>query len=223
MWIMRALPALSAGTVLAGTVLAGAAPVAAAPVGVDVVPVLTSTPFGAPPGQAVTHTITLSSTGPGTVAAVRVTFATTVELDSVTATATAGTCPVVTALTVVCDLGEVAFSDANPAPKVTVAGIVHAGGAPGAVVQNLANVTLGAVDADPGNNVVSNAYLVTGASTAPIGGPPGGPVPDARPTASGRASGMSQVGTAELVIVAVLALAGGAAALLVVRRRRRRT
>src|SRR5260370_26845228 len=85
---------------LAGPVVAGSP----SPV-VNVVPVLTSTPFGASPGQPVTHTVTLSGTG--VVPAVRVTFTTTVGLDGVRAAASSGGCTVVTAPTVVCELGDV--------------------------------------------------------------------------------------------------------------------
>src|SRR5438477_12899722 len=81
--------------------------VPAAPPPVDVVPVLTSTPFAAAPGRPVSHTVTLSGTGTGVVTGVTVTFTTTVALDGATATASRGTCPVVTARKVVCDLGDV--------------------------------------------------------------------------------------------------------------------
>jgi len=146
------------------------------------VPVLTSTPFAAAPGQRVTHTIGLSGSAAGTVAAVRVTFTTTVDLDGVAVTAKPGTCPVVTPRRVVCDLGDLDFANPDaPAPTVTVTGTVHPGQSPGTLVQNLVTVTSGTTD-----NVVSNAYLVPGstvpspAAPAPAAGPrgrtPSGPV-----------------------------------------------
>ncbi|HEV7899024.1 MAG TPA: hypothetical protein VGP31_14410 [Planosporangium sp.] len=213
MWIAHGVPMVGLSAVLAGS---AASPTAAASA-LDVVPVLTSTPFASPPGQAVTHTITLSGTGTGTATAVRVTFTTTVELDSVTASASPGTCPVVTALTVVCDLGNVDFTDANPpAPKVTIAGIVHAGASRGTLVQNLANVTLGAPDAGAINNVVSNAYLVSGTSAAPLPPPASAPALSAPP--SDRA-GRRLIKAAPVVAVVGLGLVTAA---LVVRWRRRR-
>jgi hypothetical protein len=135
---------------------------------VDVVPVLTSTPFAAAPGRAVAHTVTLSGTGSGTVPGVRVTFTTTVALDGATASPSRGTCPVVTALTVVCELGDVTFTGDDPVPAVRVTGTVHPGTPPGTLVQNLVTVAPSVPDADPANNSVSNAYLVAGMATAPV-------------------------------------------------------
>src|SRR5689334_6158501 len=136
---------------------------------VDAVPVLTSSPFGAAPGQPVTHTITLSDpgaaagAGAAALTSVRITFTTTVGLDGVRASASSGSCPIVTALTVVCELGNVDLSRADAAtPNVTITGIVHAGTAPGTLVQNLVNFTSGVPDADPSNHVANNAYLVPG-------------------------------------------------------------
>lgn len=117
-------------------------------------------PFGASPGAAVTHTVTLSGTG--VVLAVRVTFTTTVGLDGVKATASPGGCPVVTPLMVVCEFGDVNFSDPAAAPTMTITGTVHPGTAPGTLVQNLVSVTSAGGAADPTDNVVSNAYLVAG-------------------------------------------------------------
>ncbi|GII23494.1 DUF11 domain-containing protein [Planosporangium mesophilum] len=226
MWITRAVPVVGVAVTLSGGALSGPAvtatpspsappPSAGAPAG-DVAPVLTSTPFASPPGQAVTHTITLSTTGTGTASAVRVTFTTTVELDSVTATPSQGSCPVVTALTVVCDLGNVDFSDASPpTAKVTVAGIVHAGAARGTLVQNLANVTLGAPDADPTNNVVSNAYLAAQSSAAPI------PAPSSASPSPQPSAGATRRLLPWATGAAVLVLGAAATALLVRWRRRR--
>ncbi len=96
--------------------------------------------------------VTLSGTGNGTVADVRVTFTTTVGLDGVTASASRGACQVVTALTVVCQLGDVSFPGEGAAPTVTVTGTLHPGTAPGTLVQNLVTVTSAAPDADPTNS-----------------------------------------------------------------------
>jgi hypothetical protein len=134
----------------------------------DVVPVLTSTPFGATSGQQVTHTITLSAAGTGTVPAVRVTFRTTAGLDGVTARASPGSCPTVTGTSVVCELGNLTFPGA---PSVTVTGTVGRGLVPGALVQNLVEVTLPAPDGNPGNDTVSNAYLIPGASASTVARP----------------------------------------------------
>lgn len=157
------------GTVLvAGVMVALGAPVLApAPSPpVDAVPVLTSTPFGAGPGQQVRHTITLSGSGTGTAAAVRVTFTTTVDLDGAAAGASPGRCAV-TARTVVCDLGDLRFpADAAP-PTITITGSVHPGTAPGALVQNRVSVDSARSATNPANEVVSNAYLVPGSSAKP--------------------------------------------------------
>jgi hypothetical protein len=165
------------------TALAGLAPALAPSSPVDVVPVLTSTPFAAAPGRPVSHTVTLSGTGTGVVPGIKVTFTTTVGLDGVTASASRGACPVVTALTVVCELGDVTFPGDGAAVTVTVTGTVQPGTASGTLVQNLVTVTPATPDADPTDNAVSNAYLVAGASTAavrpstvvPIGAPPARP------------------------------------------------
>src|SRR5262245_6542070 len=176
--------------------------VPAAPSPVDVVPVLTSTPFAAAPGRPVSHSVRLSATGG--VPAVTVTFTTTVGLDGVTATASRGACPVVTAQKVVCDLGDVNLP--GDAPAVTVTGTVHPGTAPGTLVQNLVTVT--AADTDPGNNAVSNAYLVAGPSTSPSTAPVGAP---ARKPAS----------RLPIVVVVLVVLAGGGLLLLRIRHRKR--
>jgi LPXTG-motif cell wall-anchored protein len=191
------------------TALAGWAPIGAPPSPVDVVPVLTSTPFAAAPGRPVSHTVTLSGTGTGVVPGVKVTFTTTVGIDGVTASASRGACPVVTALTVVCELGDVTFPGDGAAVTVTVTGTVHPGTAPGTLVQNL--VTVSAPDADPGDNAVSNAYLVAGASTAAT-----------RPaTAAARPPAKGTGGRTPLVAVAVGVAALAAGAVLLWWRRRR--
>jgi hypothetical protein len=192
------------------TALAGWLPTVVPSSAVDVVPVLTSTPFAAAPGRAVSHTVTLSGTGTGTVPGVRVTFTTTVALDGVTASPSRGTCPVVTALTVVCELGDVTVPMAGPAPAVTVTGTVRPGTPPGTLVQNLVTVTSSVPDADPNNNGASNAYLVAGAATA-----------SPRPTtAAGTAA--RPAGRVPLA-VAALALAGLMAGAILLWRRRRRS
>lgn len=160
--------AIGVVAVLAGPV---AAPTPAG--GVDLVPALTSTPFGAVGGQAVTHTIVVSGTGTGTMTAVRLTFTTTVELDGVAASASQGRCAVVNALSVACDLGALDFPGTEAtAPKVTITGAVKPSTAPGALVRNLVTVTSESPDADASNNTSSNAYLIPGLtsgvpSTAP--------------------------------------------------------
>jgi MYXO-CTERM domain-containing protein len=224
MWLARAVPVIGvaaalAGSTLAGSALAGVTPAVAAVSAVDVAPVLASTPFASPPGQRVTHTITLSPTGAGALTAVRVTFTTTVDLDGVTANPSIGSCPIVTALTVVCELGDVDFAAAGAtAPVVTVAGTVHPGAAPGTLVQNLVNVTSGTPDGDPTNNVASNAYLVAGGSPAPTD------TPSSRPAAARPVSGKAaSSGVNPVPVIALVALAGLAAAALVAVRRRRRS
>jgi hypothetical protein len=178
----------------------------AAPSTVDVVPTLTSTPFGAAPGRPVSHSITLSGTGTGVVPGVTVTFTTTVALDGATASASRGTCPTVTAQKVVCNLGDLAFPG-DPV-TVTVTGTVHPGVAPGTLVQNL--VAVSASDADPGNNAASNAYLVAGPSTSSSAVPASAPRPARKPA-----------NRLPIVAAAVAVLAGTAVLLLRIRRRER--
>jgi hypothetical protein len=190
-----------------------------APAGTDLMPVLTSTPFGAVAGQPVTHTIALSGAGTGTMTAVRVTFTTTVGLDGVRASASQGSCPTVTAVKVVCERGDVGFPGTGAAaPTVTVTGAVDRTATPGALVQNLVEVTSTTPDADAANNAVTNAYLIPGGSTAPQS--TGGPV-SARPAAS-RSAAPVLLGTGALGLAA-LGLGGLAVVLLLVRRRRRRS
>jgi hypothetical protein len=214
MWITRAV-----ATVGASVVLTGPATAAVAAPALDVVPALTSTPFATRPGQSVTHTVALSSTGAGALTSVRVTFTTTVALDNVTASAAPGTCPVVTALTVVCELGDVTFPDpGGAAPKVTIAGIVHPGTTAGTLIQNLVNVTAATPDADAANNVASNAYLVPAASAAPARTQTRGP--GLSPSPSGGAARRLSTSAPAVALLALGALA--TATLVVVWRRRRR-
>ena len=170
---------------LVGVAVALAGPVVprAPAEGVDLVPVLTSTPFAATGGQSVTHTIVVSAPGTGTATGVRVAFSTTVALGGAVASSTQGQCSVPNEQSVVCDLGVVAFptADATP-PKVTVTGTVKPNTAPGTLVQNLATVTAQPADADTSNNSASNAYLIPGLSgsassrptVAPASGDTGG-------------------------------------------------
>lgn len=200
-------------------VLAGSAPAAAASSAVDVVPALTSTPFAAAPGRPVKHTITVSATGTGSVTAVRVTFTTTVGLDGIRATASAGRCPIVTAQQVVCDLGTLTFSSADAAaPQVTITGTVHSGTAAGALVQNLVNVSSEQRDADPDNNDVSNAYLVPGASAAPVSASTSDPDATSQPSSQAARSAPNRIP----VYVALLAFGALAAAGLILAWRRHR-
>jgi hypothetical protein len=213
---LNAVPVVAIVAALTGVVIATPAPP------VDAVPVLTSSPFGAAPGQPVTHTITVSDPGTGAAAltsvltSVRITFTTTVGLDGVRASASSGSCPIVTALTVVCELGNVELSGADAAtPKVTITGIVHAGTAPGTLVQNLVNVTSGVPDADPSNSVANNAYLIPGGAPTHVRAPA---------SAASPSGGAARLVNPVPVLATVLILAGLAAArLIVVWRRYRRS
>jgi hypothetical protein len=175
----------------------------AAPGGVDLVPELTSTPFGAVGGQSVTHTIVLAGTGSGTVTGVRLTFTTTVDLEKAVATSTQGHCSIAGARTVVCDLGTVS-PPATP-PKVTITGTVAPGSGPGTLIQNL--VSVASADADASNNQASNAYLIPGTGATPVAAP----APAATPQ---RPSYLVPVAAGVLV-------AGALASVALVRRRRR--
>jgi hypothetical protein len=170
----------------------------------NLVPVLTSTPFGAVGGQPVTHTITVGGTGTGSLTAVQVTFTTTVDMDGVTATASQGTCPLVIARRVRCELGTVNLPGAEP--KVTITGTVRRGTVPGTLVQNVASVSAETAS----DNEVSNAYLVPGAN-----------VPTPESSASGRqpapAGGRLWLALAGATVAVGLAVAG----LYLLRRRRR--
>jgi Domain of unknown function DUF11 len=166
---------LSRGLSVIGALVAfaGAAPAQAPAGGVDLVPALTSAPFGAVGGQAVTHTILVSGGGTGTAAGVRVTFTTTTGLDGAAASATQGRCSVTDKLTVVCELGTVDFPAADTAPpKVTITGTVTPGSVPGTLVQNLVTVAAEPADTNVSNNSTSNAYLIPGPSGAVTSRPP---------------------------------------------------
>lgn len=199
---------------LVGVAVALAGPVAApAPSGgVDLVPVLTSAPFGATGGQAVTHTILVQGTGTGNVTGVRVTFTTTVGIDGAAASTTQGSCSVADKLTVVCDLGTVASPTSDTAPpKVTVTGRVAAGSAPGTLVQNLVKLASEPPDSDASNNAASNAYLIPGPSGSPT----------SRPAVTPSSGGTSRrPGYLAAVAAGVLVL--GVMAGVILRRRRRR-
>jgi hypothetical protein len=161
-------------------------------------------------GQVVTHTIVVSGTGTGTMTAVRLTFTTTADLDGVAANASQGSCAVVNALTVDCDLGTVEFPSAGATPpKVTITGTVKPGIARGSLVRNLVTVTSGSADADASNNAPSNAYLIPGPSSS---------APGAAPAAAATAPRPGYL----LPVVAAVLVLGVLASLIVLRRRRSR-
>jgi hypothetical protein len=167
-----ALPSHAVRLVSAAVALAGPVPALPPPNGVDLVPVLTSTPFGAIGGQQVTHTILVSATGTGNATGVRLTFSTTVGLDGVAVSASQGHCSVVDTATVVCELGVLDFPNADAAPpKVTITGTVKPGILRGSLVQNLVNVASEPPDADVSNDTASNAYLIPGLSGSPTSRP----------------------------------------------------
>jgi Domain of unknown function DUF11 len=204
--LSRAVRIVSVGVALAGPVFAPT------PSGVvDLVPVLTSTPFGAVGGQLVTHTILVTGTATGSLTAMRLTFTTTVGLDGVAASASQGRCTVVNAFTVVCDLGTLDFASADtPSPKVTITGTIQPGTARGTLVQNLVNITSEAPDADASNNATSNAYLIPGLSGS-----------SSAPNAA-QSSGGAARRPGYLVPVAAAVLVLGAMASFILLRRRRR-
>ena len=177
---------------------------------VDVVPVLTTTPFGALPGQQVTHTVTVS--GQGTVTDARVTFTTTVDLDTVTAHTARGRCAV-SARSVVCDLGDLRLDPGSSAPRVTITGRVRPNAPPGSLVRNRVVVS----SAPPGAaGTTSNAYLLAGATATPTDQPQQESHPaatDARPLSRWMAGP-----AVAAVVVAGAAMAG----VLLARRLRRR-
>ncbi|OKI48931.1 hypothetical protein [Micromonospora sp. CB01531] len=167
---------------------------------VDATPVLTSTPFGALPGQQVTHTVTIAGTA--TLVAARITFTTTADLETVTARAQPGWCAV-TAREVVCDLGDVRLASGSPAPRITITGRVRPGAEPGTVVRNRVSLTSEQVPENEAQ-IASNAYLVPGSTTTPIDPPaePQAATVDPTPARSMR------VPTVLAVVVAGLAAAG---------------
>ncbi|MCI4066001.1 hypothetical protein MRQ36_27010 [Micromonospora sp. R77] len=177
---------------------------------VDAAPVLTSTPFGALPGQRVTHTVTIA--GNGTLTGARVTFTTTADLDGVSARVTPGRCAV-SPRTVVCELGDLRLGGAQGPPRITVTGLVRPGSPPGTLVRN--RVTVTSVETTAGSALVaSNAYLLPGATTAPADPPLASSAAATRTSPTGR-SGWLPAGAA-----VVLGGALGAIALLARRRRR---
>ncbi|MFC4018375.1 hypothetical protein ACFOW4_10525 [Micromonospora sp. GCM10011542] len=175
----------------------------------DAAPVLTSTPFGALPGQQVTHTVTIS--GSGTLTAARVTFTTTVDLDGITARAEPGRCAAAPR-TVVCDLGDLRLGAAETIPHMTITGRVRAGAAPGTLVRNLVAVTSVEIPATSAQTA-SNAYLLPGST--PTDRPLGPPALASEVTPPERSMRVPAVAA---VVAAVVA----AAALLTRRRLRRR-
>ena len=183
---------------------------------VDVVPVLTSTPFGAGPGQQVRHLITLSGTGAGTVAAVRVTYTTTVDLTGAAAKASPGRCAV-SARTVVCDLGDLRFAADATKPTIMITGTIGPGAAPGTLVQNRVSVDSPQFATKSANQVASNAYLVSGSSAAPASRSTAVAHSAVAPAQSPWRSGPATV-IATLLVCAAVALGG----LVVLRRRRQR-
>jgi hypothetical protein len=204
---------LSRGVRIVSVAVALAGPVfAPTPSGVvDLVPVLTSTPFGAVSGQLVTHTILVTGTATGSLTAVRLTFTTTVGLDGVAATASQGRCTIANALTVVCDLGTLDFPSADtPPPKVTITGTVQPQTARGTLVQNLVNITSEAPDADASNNATSNAYLIPALS----GSSSAANAAQSSCSVARRPSYLAPVAAAMLVL-------GALASLILLRRRRR--
>ncbi|WP_446215250.1 hypothetical protein [Micromonospora sp. IBHARD004] len=130
---------------------------------VDAAPVLTSTPFGALPGQRVTHTITIA--GGGTLTNTRVTFTTTADLDGVTARAEPGQCTA-SPRTIVCELGDLRLGAAPAVPRITITGRVRPGVPPGTVVRNRVSVTSVESTAS-GAQFASNAYLLPGSTATP--------------------------------------------------------
>ncbi|MEU3457785.1 hypothetical protein ABZ671_29970 [Micromonospora sp. NPDC006766] len=178
---------------------------------INFAPVLTSTPFGALPGQRVTHTVTIAGTGPLTAA--RVTFTTTADLDEVIAQAEPGGCTT-SPRTVVCDLGDLSLGTTPQAPRITISGRVRPGAAPGAVVRNRATVT-SVESATAGAPVASNAYVLPGPTPPPTDPPLESPA---------EATGVppqSRPARAPAVVAVVVVAAVAAGALLLSRRRRR--
>ncbi|MFJ8579536.1 hypothetical protein [Micromonospora sp. NPDC093277] len=174
-------------------------------------PVLTSAPFGALPGQRVTHTVTIAGTGDLT--AVRVTFTTTADLDDVTARAEPGGCTT-SPRTVVCDLGDLTLGATPGAPRITISGLVRPGAPPGAVVRNRVTVT-SVESATTGAQVASNAYQFPGPTHPPTDPPLESP---AAATGVGPAAGSTRTPAVVAVLVAGVAAVVG---LLLARRRRR--
>lgn len=151
---MRLL-ATSAAAITAVTLLAGPTPPP-----VDATPVLTTTPFGALPGQQVTHTVTIAGTA--TLTAGRVTFTTTAGLADIAVRAEPGRCAV-SSHTVVCDLGDVRLAAGAAAPRITITGRIREGAAPDGLVRNRVTLTSAEFTGDD-VQVASNAYLLPGST-----------------------------------------------------------
>ncbi|WP_319460257.1 hypothetical protein [Micromonospora sp. RTP1Z1] len=162
MWESVAAPMVG---LMAAAAAATPTPTPAPPV--DAAPVLTSTPFGALPGQRVTHVVTIS--GNGTLTNARVTFTTTADLDGVTARAEPGQCTA-SPRTVVCELGDLRLGTAGSVPRITITGRVRPGVPPGTVVRN--RVSLTSVESTAtGAQLASNAYLLPGSTATPTDPP----------------------------------------------------
>ncbi|WP_406045211.1 hypothetical protein OG799_12510 [Micromonospora sp. NBC_00898] len=179
---------------------------------VDAAPVLTSTPFGALPGQRVTHTITIS--GGGTLTNTRVTFTTTADLDGATARAEPGRCTA-SPRTVVCELGDLRLGSAPAVPRITITGRVRPGVPPGTVVRNRVSVT-SLESAATGAQFASNAYLLPGATATPTDPALESPAVASEVTPSGRSTWVPAV--AAVMVAGAIAVG----ALLTRRRRLRR-
>ncbi|MGC5020703.1 hypothetical protein [Micromonospora sp. DT47] len=206
MWDSVAAPVVG---LMAAVAAAAPTPPPSAPV--DAAPVLTSTPFGALPGQQVTHTVTIA--GSGTLTATRVTFTTTADLDGVTARAEPGQCAA-SPRTVVCDLGDLRLGTAEAVPRITITGRFRPGAPPGTLVRNRVNVT-SVESTATGAQIASNAYLLPGATPTPTDPPLESPGVASDVPPSGRSMRVPAVAA----VVVAGAVAAGA---LLTRRRRRR-
>ncbi|MFD2762884.1 hypothetical protein [Micromonospora eburnea] len=209
MWESVAAPVVGLMAAVAPAVPTAPTPTVSPSPTVTFAPVLTSTPFGALPGQRVTHTVTIAGSGALTTA--RVTFTTTADLDDVTAQAEPGDCTV-SPRTVVCDLGDLTLGATPGAPRVTISGRIRPGAPPGAVVRNRATVT-SVESATTGAQVASNAYLLPGPTHPPTDPPLGSPAA----VAGVPATGSTRMPAAVAVVVAGAAAVG---TLLLARRRR---
>ncbi|MFG1658286.1 hypothetical protein ACGFIY_17345 [Micromonospora chersina] len=193
-------------------VVAAAAPAPPPAPAVEATPTLTSTPFGALPGQGVTHTVTIS--GRGTLTAARVTFTTTADLDGVIARAEPGRCAASTRI-VVCDLGDLLLGATAAVPRVTITGRIRPGVPPGTLVRNRVSITpVGPTATGP--HVASNAYLLPGSTTTATGT---GPAVESSAVAS---EVRPPEGSLRAPVVAVVVVSTVAAGVLLMRRRLRR-
>ncbi|MCW3816700.1 hypothetical protein ONA91_19835 [Micromonospora sp. DR5-3] len=193
--------AVAASAVAITAAVMGLAPTPTPSPPLDAAPVLTSAPFGALPGQQVTHTVTIAGTA--TLVAARITFTTTADLERVTARAQPGWCSV-TAREVVCDLGDIRLASGSPAPRITITGRVRPGATPGTVVRNRVSLTS---DQMPENEaqIASNAYLVPGSTATPTDPPT---EPQAAAPVGPAAPRSMRVPTVLAVVVAGVAAAG---------------